>query len=227
MDVPDTGIVVDIVPAVDAGKRRVQEHRAPGHRGILAGEGMGDLAAEIVPDDIDVVEFLRLCELIHILGQGIGVIAAARNARLSYAAQVQGHHRESLGQSWHDGAIFGPILRKAMDKAGPTPPLTKCSRTPFTLAMFEVKPGGTPLALVAADTDAAARQPPAIAPARPRRRRDRRMLKSFRYEILNTSPKSLIRRKCRQYRHRTLVLAGSFRSWKLRGGQRRRRPLRW
>ena len=69
-----------------------------------------------MPDDIDVVELLRLRELVHVLGQGIGVIAATRDARLSYAAQIQRHHRESLGQSRHDGAIFAPILRKAMDE---------------------------------------------------------------------------------------------------------------
>jgi hypothetical protein len=40
------------------------------------------------------------------------------------------------------------------------------------------------------------------------------MVKSFRYEILNTSPKSLIRDKRRQCRHGDAVLTGSFRSWK-------------
>ena len=123
-----------------------QEHRAPGDRGILAGEGICDLAAEIVPDDIDVVELLRLCELVHVLGQGIGVIPYARDAGLSYAPQIQRHHRESL-------ASLGMMARYSVQscgkpwiriRAGPAPPLTKCSRTPFTLAMFEVKPGGTP-----------------------------------------------------------------------------------
>src|SRR5882672_11264734 len=75
-NVPDGGIVLDLVPGFEAGNRYIEDHCPAKRLRVFAKECINDHASDVVSDDVDVLQLKLLRELVQVFGKIYGIVTS-------------------------------------------------------------------------------------------------------------------------------------------------------
>ena len=90
---------------------------------IRTGEGIRNHATDIVPDHVNVLHMQMYRQLVNVFCHIRSIVTTGRRSRAAYAAQVNCHDCELLGQLRHDAVICVPVFGKTVQQndGGPSP----------------------------------------------------------------------------------------------------------
>jgi hypothetical protein len=96
--VPHERRAFDFLPSLDSGNWRAEDHGAARDLRKTPNERVGYMPADVVSDDVDVLQFENRSEVVNI-SRYIGCIVAVRwRSRAAYSAQINGNNSERFRQ---------------------------------------------------------------------------------------------------------------------------------
>ena len=109
-------MALDFLPWIKTGNGNVQNHDSPRVSWEAAGEGIGHHAADVVANEVDILQVQLGDELMDVFGKIGGVIAVGRGSRTANTALINGNDGKLRCETRHDFVEFIPVLGKAVQE---------------------------------------------------------------------------------------------------------------